>query len=92
MGFIDLPASGLLVSYKMFQTNQHFDQITQPVDPRLPDVRNTLLWNPRVDLASGEETEINFQTPDTKGDFQVLIRGYTSHGTYFERSFPFRVN
>ena len=91
MGYIDLPASGLLVNYRMFDENLQGDQIDQPNDPRLPDVRNTLYWNPFIELISGENREISFQSPDMAGDYLVIIRGYNSEGYYFEKSMPFCV-
>jgi hypothetical protein len=54
-------------------------------------VRNTIYWNPEVDLSPGESRVIEFYTSDQKGDFQVWIRGYGQNGRYHEYTLPFSV-
>jgi hypothetical protein len=92
LGYIDLPSSGLLVNYQMLDYPIPDQGIVQPIDRRLPDVRNTLFWNPHVELTPGTNSQISFQTSDVKGNYQVLIRGYDSSGVYFEKSIPFAVD
>ncbi len=92
LGLIDLPDSGLLLNYQMYDQNLQNDQIYEPADKRLPDVRNTLYWNPHLELTTDEKRMISFQTSDLKGEYQVFIRGYDSLGEYFEKAIPFRVD
>jgi hypothetical protein len=42
-------------------------------DPRIPDRRNVLYWNPDIHLSRGEKTSISFYTSDNKGDYEVYI-------------------
>ena len=91
LGYIDLPSSGLLVNYQMLDYPMPDHGIMQPVDQRNPDVRNTLYWNPHLELTPGTNNQISFQTSDVKGFYQVLVRGYDSSGVYFEKSVPFTV-
>jgi hypothetical protein len=91
LGYIDLPSSGLLVNYRMLDQSVP-DTIQNGVaDPRLPDVRNTLYWNPGLDLVTGQEERITFRTSDTKGDYEILFRGTDPRGKYLEKRVTFRV-
>lgn len=47
---------------------------------RIPDYRLQLLWNPQLDT---NKKEITFFTSDVKGEFEVIIDGFTKDG------FPF---
>ncbi|MCK5691547.1 MAG: hypothetical protein KAI08_01830 [Bacteroidales bacterium] len=91
LGFIDLPESGLLAHYKMFNRNSPDKQSILPLEQRLPDLRNTLYWNPHVELKPGENKIINFSTADTEGEYEAIIRGYDTLGNYFEETIPFKV-
>jgi hypothetical protein len=92
LGFIDLPESGLLAHYKMFNRNNPDRQSNLPLELRLPDLRNTLYWNPHLELIPGENTIINFSTADTKSEYEAIIRGYDALGHYFEETIPFMVD
>ena len=91
LGYIDLPSSGLLVNYRMLDLSAS-DTIQYGIrDPRLPDVRNTLYWNPGLELNSTTGKRISFRTADLKGEYEILIRGIDSTGKYFEKRAGFRV-
>jgi hypothetical protein len=92
LGFIDLPESGLLAHYEMYNQDLSGNQPMQPLERRLPDVRNTLYWNPHMELIPGENNSINFTTADSKGEYEVVIRGYNAMGGYFEETIPFVVD
>jgi len=92
LGYIDLPSSGLLVNYRMLDLPFE-DSIQNGVtDPRLPDVRNTLYWEPGLELEPGLEQKISFRTGDLKGSYEILIRGFDATGSFLERRIPFSVN
>jgi len=91
LGYIDLPSSGLLVNYRMLDLSAS-DTIQYGIqDSRLPDVRNTLYWNPGLELNSTGGQRISFRTADLKGEYEVLIRGIDSTGKYVEKRVGFRV-
>jgi hypothetical protein len=91
LGYIDLPSSGLLVNYRMLDL-QVTDTVQNGIlDPRLPDVRNTLYWNPGLELNSETAQRISFRTSDLKGSYEILIRGTDSTGKFMELSVPFWV-
>lgn len=92
LGFIDLPESGLLAQYKMFNQINPDTQSIPPLEQRLPDLRNTLYWNPHVELRPGEDKILNFITADTRGAYELIVRGYDTLGNYFEETIPFRVD
>jgi hypothetical protein len=91
LGYIDLPSSGLLVNYQMLDVPG--TDVTQDgvLDPRLPDVRNTLYWNPELELNPNEGKKISFRTSDQQGSYEILIRGTDSTGKFLEKRVPFRV-
>jgi hypothetical protein len=91
LGYIDLPSSGLLVDYQMLDLPRTDSLMLGIRDPRMPDVRNTLYWNPELKLSSGADRHIAFRTSDLKGDYEILIRGNDADGQYFEKRMPFRV-
>jgi len=91
MGYIDLPASGLLVNYSMYDMDTPGDPVFQPGNPRIPDVRNTLYWNPYLKIKPDTPETISFYTPDAGGSYQVVLRGFDSEGGYMEKIVPFQV-
>jgi len=91
MGFMDLPASGLLVEYSMFHHNPDTAVSTPPADSRFPDVRNTLVWETSVEPIQDNATGYGFTTSDTRGRYCMLIRGYNTSGNYVELGIPFLV-
>ena len=91
LGYIDLPSSGLLVNYQMLDLPVS-DTIQGGIqDPRMPDVRNTLYWNPDLEINEELEARISFRTSDLKGSYEILIRGFDSSGKYLEKRIPFTV-
>lgn len=91
LGYIDLPSSGLLVKYRMLDLPGADTIQNGVIDPRLPDVRNTLYWDPRLELLPAMEKKITFRTSDMKGDYEILFRGTDSTGAFLEKRVPFRV-
>lgn len=64
---------------------------TVPRGSRLPDVRHTLYWNPRVDLKGTEPVTIRTTTSETKGTFVVVAEGMNPAGKTFRNSTEFTV-
>jgi len=91
LGYIDLPSSGLLVNYQMLDFPMPDTIISYVADSRLPDVRNTLYWNPAIHIQEGTEKKFSFFASDATGDYEILLRGRDEQGNYFSRSIPFRV-
>ena len=47
---------------------------------RIPDFRNTLYWNPHVEIKGLENKELEFYTSDDVGLYQIEINGITNKG------------
>ncbi len=91
LGYIDLPSSGLLVNYRMLDLPLAGTHQIGASEPRLPDVRNTLYWNPGLKLEPELSQKISFRTADLKGDYEILFRGTDPSGKYLVKRVPFRV-
>lgn len=92
LGYIDLPSSGLLVKYQMLDLPVK-DTVQNGVsDPRLPDVRNTLYWNPKLLFEPGSDQSISFRTSDLKGEYEIQIRGTDATGRFLQKSVTFKVD
>ncbi|MBN2214771.1 MAG: hypothetical protein JW723_11050 [Bacteroidales bacterium] len=87
MAGIDLPEN-----YYFFDFEGFFqpDTMTLPgcknqaSDPRIPDVRNCLYWNPSVRIFQGNTSEIEFYTSDRTGSYLIIVRGVTGEGEIVE--------
>ncbi len=91
LGYIDLPSSGLLVNYRMLDIPWADSSEEGVSDSSLPDVRNTLYWNPNLHIEPGQSQKISFRTSDLKGEYDLLIRGYDLSGKYYEKQQRFTV-
>jgi hypothetical protein len=59
-------------------------------NPRIPDLRATLFWNPTVRLLDGKGT-VNFYTGDDSGEYVIKIEGVTNDGRHFQKEKTFLV-
>lgn len=76
---IELPSSDIFLNYKFFDNGPN---VNYPnfINENLPDTRTTILWNSDLQMDKDVPTVVTFQTPDTKGDYDILLRGITSKG------------
>jgi hypothetical protein len=91
MGYMDLPASGLLLSYQKFAVESGHETPVEPVGGGMPDLRNTLYWNPSVILEPGMAKTLHFQAPATAGEYEVRLVGYGPGGQCYKERLVFRV-
>ncbi len=55
-------------------------------EPRKPDLRDQLLWNPELQITTGGNHQLRFNTSDVEGNFDVVIEGRERSGKpYSER-------
>jgi hypothetical protein len=80
MGYMDLPSSGLLLGYQRFGGQAPEDPGQDPAEPGIPDVRNTVYWQPSVWVLPGQPLEISFRTPAEEGVYEVWFRGIDLRG------------
>ena len=46
----------------------------------MPDLRQTVLWHPLVEIGPGESRELNYSLPSYDGDFTLVVEGLDSDG------------
>jgi len=57
----------------------------------LPDFRQTLFWEPAVNLTDGK-AELEFWTPDVRGTYTIRVEGITGNGQTVSATLDFKVN
>ncbi len=79
---IELPTSDIFLNYKFFDNG---GEVICPnnIDRNIPDTRTTILWNSDLQFDKEVPTVVTFQTPDTKGEYDILLRGVSSRGKVF---------
>lgn len=90
MAGIDLPASSYFFDYQPF--NPEPFPVRPPVqESRIPETRNTYLWDGGLILEQGKQLEIPFQAPGSSGTYKVLVRGVSPDGEVYSATAEFRV-
>jgi hypothetical protein len=79
---IDLPSSGTFINFDFFNPCPA-DDYHRSLPENIPDGRNTVFWNPQVVPAASGRTDISFLTPDTPGNYLILLRGTDRNGKEF---------
>lgn len=77
-----LPENALQRSFLTLLPERQFsipDYASQP-DSRLPDFRNTLYWDPRVQTDENGKATVRFFTADSVGDFEIHVEGVSTEG------------
>ena len=46
----------------------------------VPDMRETILWHPQVEIGPGERRVLNFTFPSYEGDFDIVVEGFDEEG------------
>ena len=62
-----------------------------PASERLPDLRNTLFWEPDLPV-EGNQAQVRFTTGDDRGNYTLILRGMDRLGRVFELRKRFRVD
>ncbi len=57
----------------------------------LPDLRQTLYWDPNVTVKKNENIQVSFITSDISGDYVVRLNGITSGGRFINNEIYFKV-
>lgn len=80
----EMPGYALMLSYNSVEAPPLF--ISPSYDntagrlSRIPDLRNTLYWNPVLKIGEGTETSLEFYTSDIPGKYCIVIGGTDSAG------------
>jgi hypothetical protein len=76
---IELSPSDMFIKYKFFSEDNN-SRVSEIKNDDIPDARNTVLWINDLILSEKGNTSVDFQTPDTKGSYEVVLRGIDSKG------------
>jgi hypothetical protein len=85
---IDLPSSGMFINYDFLSDCEEFTNYVNHTK-NFPDARNTLYWNPSLDLFNSQT--ISFLSGDTPGNYVMVLKGIDNQGKEFMQSVGFKV-
>jgi hypothetical protein len=69
---IDLPSSGTFIQYSLYDgTQAPIQQYPLPIN--YPDARNTIYWEPELELDEKGSAKISFAAPDTPGRYVIVL-------------------
>jgi len=80
----DMPDYAVIFPYRVIEepstitTPDYSDELTRL--NRIPDLRNTLYWNPSVKTDMNGKAEIKFWTSDLPGNYVIIIHGISATG------------
>lgn len=60
-------------------------------DPRVPDLRTTIYWNPGVVVAQDGKLKLDFFNGDLKGKYRVVVEGINSDGLLGRQVYRYEV-
>jgi hypothetical protein len=86
-GLVNLPNNAVRIPYRVI------DPVNTFISPdyssgkmkniRIPDMRNTLYWNPSIKPDKTGNAEIEFWSADNDSEYMINIQGITSNGKHF---------
>lgn len=77
---IELPSSGVFFGYDFFCNPLPENATIENINTSHPDTRNTVLWVPKIATNGGFAQQILFTTPETPGEYQIILRIITPLG------------
>lgn len=90
----ELDPAVIMLDYEGLQLQRSFYAPDYSVtnNPRIPDFRSTLYWNPKVIAAPGNQQKLSFYTGDQTGRFRVVIQGVSDSGKMVQVEKTINVN
>lgn len=88
--YIDFGSNVRIVDFKGVSYPMSFTKAYNPEG--MPDIRQTIWWQPLRELGAGETVEIKCATPDYAGKFRIVVEGVLEDGTQFCESSLFFAN
>ena len=83
---IDLPSSGVFLKYGFLADSIYFPGILNQ-KKHIPDTRNTLYWESKLEISKSSTTKISFATSDTPGKYLVILNGINSKGEVLRQNY-----
>jgi hypothetical protein len=87
---IDLPSTGIFINYRFLSESRCGDASVIPTQ-KYPDTRNTILWNPGIDVQNETGRQFVFRAPETPGMYSIVLDGITAGGENFSLTHVFEV-
>jgi len=87
---IDLPSSGIFIRYA-FLAEEFKAPSSSSLPLSFPDTRNTLYWDPGLELNGEGHSEVFFTVPDTPGRYLVVLNGVNLKGEVSRQTIQFEV-
>ena len=75
---INLPSSGIFINYGFLTPGTSALKYSKL--PNIPDTRNTIFWEPKLELDKKDSTALKFTAPDTPGKYVIILKGINSAG------------
>lgn len=80
---VEFPKSSIFVEYQgIDESGEILSEQGISDNCRIPDFRTTLYWNPFMSIRPGSNC-FSFQTSDSKGKYDIVVKGYDSKGKLF---------
>lgn len=76
---IDLPSAGRFITYNMLGRG-FTPEGPSTTDPRVPDLRNCVYWNPSVKPDQTGSARLSFNTGDNTGNFLIVLKSIGKDG------------
>ena len=90
---IPLPGSSVFVGFQAVEPDSDLAAYycnCNTGETRIPDFRTTLYWNPRIELTA-EGVEVEFNTSDAAGTYNVVVKGFHKSGQPFYSRKPLNI-
>jgi hypothetical protein len=92
---VDLPLNALRMKYRISGPAASFISpdysSTERKRSRIPDLRNTMYWNPALKPSKDGKVTVEFWTSDFATDYIINVRGITGNGDVISFTKPFRM-
>ncbi len=85
---IELSRTDMFITYKFFSEFQSLKH--QDIKKDKPDTRNTIFWEGSLDI-NAKNLEYSITVPDTRDDYEILLRGVDIYGEVVYSSLVFSV-
>ena len=91
MAGIDLPAASFFIDFDALAPRADLYHGDSSQADQMPDMRNTVLWLPRVQLSRSAPFKFSFEAPDYPGEYVVQFRGLDEGGNLLSLEFLLEV-
>ncbi|HJS55748.1 MAG TPA: hypothetical protein VJ765_14435, partial [Chitinophagaceae bacterium] len=91
----DLDPKLMAIDYNGLQLQREFYspvyKTKEQIESRIPDLRNTLIWSPDINIDREGKALIQLYTSDRKGKYIVVVQGMNEHGDFVSAITSFEV-